>query len=166
VCGTHPTVTALIDYEQFCGVSPAQQTAAEPVGGSATEISVTELKARMDRGEDVFVLDVREPHEYEINRIPGSTLIPLGDLPQRFTELDANREIICQCKSGSAQRARGRVPARHGFKNGEEPQGRRARLGRPGRSELSRNTETGCHRVTGDSQVQRVVKADFIRRPC
>ena len=70
VCGTHPTVTELIDYEQFCGVSPAQQAAAEPAGGSATEITVTELKARMDRGEDVFVLDVREPHEYESTASP------------------------------------------------------------------------------------------------
>ena len=117
VCGTHPTVTALIDYEQFCGVSPAQQTAAEPVGGSATEISVTELKARMDRGEDVFVLDVREPHEYEINRIPGSTLIPLGDLAERVAELDANREIITQCKSGMRSARAASFLREHGFKN-------------------------------------------------
>jgi sulfur-carrier protein adenylyltransferase/sulfurtransferase len=117
VCGTHPTVTALIDYEQFCGVSPAQQTAAEPAGGSATEISVTDLKARMDRGEDVFVLDVREPHEYEINRIPGSTLIPLGDLAERFGELDANREIIAQCKSGMRSARAASFRREHGFKN-------------------------------------------------
>ena len=63
---------------------------------SSQEITVLELKARRDRGEDPFVLDVREPHEYEINRIPGSTLIPLGELPERFTELDATREIVCQ----------------------------------------------------------------------
>jgi sulfur-carrier protein adenylyltransferase/sulfurtransferase len=117
VCGTHPTVKALIDYDQFCGMAPAQQAAVEPAGGSATEISVTELKARMDRGEDVFVLDVREPNEYEINRIPGSTLIPLGDLAERFTELDANREIIAQCKSGMRSARAASFLREHGFKN-------------------------------------------------
>jgi adenylyltransferase/sulfurtransferase len=117
VCGTNPTVKELIDYEQFCGVSPAQQAAAEPQGGSATEISVADLKARMDSGEDVFVLDVREPHEYEINRIPGSTLIPLGDIPERFTELDANREIIAHCKSGMRSARAANFLREHGFKN-------------------------------------------------
>jgi adenylyltransferase/sulfurtransferase len=117
VCGTHPTVKELIDYEQFCGVAPAQVAAAEPAGGSATEITVKELKARKDRGEDVFVLDVREPHEYEINRIPGSTLIPLGDLGERFVELDANREIVTQCKSGMRSARAAAFLREHGFKN-------------------------------------------------
>ena len=117
VCGTHPTVTELIDYEQFCGVAPAQVAAAEPAGGTATEITVKELKARKDRGEDVFVLDVREPHEYEINRIPGSTLIPLGDLGERFVELDANREIVTQCKSGMRSARAAAFLREHGFKN-------------------------------------------------
>jgi adenylyltransferase/sulfurtransferase len=120
VCGTHPTVTKLIDYEQFCGVAPAAAAPEDSVLGDAEnnqEITVLELKARRDRGEDPFVLDVREPHEYDINRIPGSTLIPLGDLSQRFTELDANREIVCQCKSGMRS-ARAAVFLReHGFKN-------------------------------------------------
>ena len=89
----------------------------------------------MDRGEDVFVLDVREPHEYEINRIPGSTLIPLGDLAERFTELDANREIVAQCKSGMRSARAAAFLRDHGFKNVEEPQGRHPGLGRPGRSE-------------------------------
>ena len=96
---------------------PAQQSDAAAAGGSATEISVTELKARMDKGEDVFVLDVREPHEYEINRIPGSTLIPLGDLAERFTELDANREIVTQCKSGMRSARAASFLREHGFKN-------------------------------------------------
>ena len=117
VCGANPTVTELIDYEQFCGVSPAQQAAASPSGPANAEITVTELKARMDKGEDVFVLDVREPHEYEINRIPGSTLIPLGDLPDRFTELDANREIVAQCKSGMRSARAANFLREHGFKN-------------------------------------------------
>ena len=118
VCGDNPTVTELIDYEQFCGVAPAQQQqAAEPSGGDATEITVTELKARMDRGEDVFVLDVREPHEYEINRIPGSTLIPLGDLAERYGELDPNREIVSQCKSGVRSARAAAFLRERGFSN-------------------------------------------------
>ena len=115
VCGVNPTVTELIDYEQFCGIVP--QAAAEAAGGGLPEITVLDLKARMDRGEDVFVLDVREPHEYEINRLPGSTLLPLGDLPERFTELDANREIVCQCKSGVRSARAANFLRDHGFKN-------------------------------------------------
>jgi len=113
VCGENPTVKELIDYEQFCGVGRH----AQPEGAQTDEITVTELKARMDRGDDVFVLDVREPHEYEINRIPGSTLIPLGELPERFTELDANREIITQCKSGARSARAANFLREHGFKN-------------------------------------------------
>jgi molybdopterin/thiamine biosynthesis adenylyltransferase/rhodanese-related sulfurtransferase/molybdopterin converting factor small subunit len=97
VCGTHPTVTALIDYDQFCGITPA---AAPVPTSSATDISPLELKARMDAGTTPFILDVREPTEYQINRIPGSVLIPLGDLPKRFGELDPTAEIVTQCKSG------------------------------------------------------------------
>jgi adenylyltransferase/sulfurtransferase len=100
VCGTHPTVTKLIDYEQFCGVKPA--TAAAPEGGidKEREITSADLKAMMDRGEQPFVLDVREPQEYQINRIPGSVLIPLGEIAQRYGELPKDVEIIAQCKSG------------------------------------------------------------------
>jgi molybdopterin/thiamine biosynthesis adenylyltransferase/rhodanese-related sulfurtransferase/molybdopterin converting factor small subunit len=98
VCGTHPTVTQLIDYEQFCGVRPA---APEPVTvNNATEITSVELKRRLDRGDKLRVVDVREPNEYQINRIPGSVLIPLGDVPKRYNELDPDEEIVTQCKSG------------------------------------------------------------------
>jgi len=116
VCGTHPTVKELIDYEQFCGVAPAE---AEPVkaGPDSIETTVLELKARMDRGDNVLVLDVREPHEYEINRIAGSTLIPLGDLPGRFTELDPSREIVVQCKSGVRSMRATHFLRDHGFKH-------------------------------------------------
>jgi adenylyltransferase/sulfurtransferase len=97
VCGTHPTVKALIDYDQFCGVGPATDAS-----GASTEAEITpkQLKARLDRGEPLLVLDVREPQEYQINRIEGSTLIPLGELPQRYQELDPSMEIIAQCKMG------------------------------------------------------------------
>jgi sulfur-carrier protein adenylyltransferase/sulfurtransferase len=100
VCGTHPTVTELIDYEQFCGVAPASSEPMQPADDSR-EISAVELKARLDRSDRLVVLDVREPQEYQINRIDGSVLIPLGELGQRYTELDPSVEIVAQCKVGA-----------------------------------------------------------------
>ena len=99
VCGTHPTVTKLIDYQQFCGIRPEPQMEAARTMND-WEISPVELKRRLDAGEDLFILDVREPNEYQINRIAGSTLIPLGELPRRYQELPRDREIIAQCKMG------------------------------------------------------------------
>jgi len=100
VCGTHPTVTKLIDYDQFCGiVQPAQDHSAGATV-SATEITPVELKKKLDAGETPFILDVREPNEYQINKIPGSTLIPLGELPRRYQELPKDRQIVTQCKMG------------------------------------------------------------------
>ena len=101
VCGTHPTVTKLIDYEQFCGVAPHQRRsrAAGDEQRDARSRRV-ELKQRLDRGDELSIVDVREPNEYQINRIPGSVLIPLGDLPRRYAELDPNDEIVVQCKIG------------------------------------------------------------------
>ncbi len=95
VCGTNPTVKELIDYNQFCGIrgEEAPSTAKIP------EIQVEELKRRLDAGDDIYVLDVREPHEYQICNI-GGHLIPLGDLPKRVHELDSSREIVVHCKSG------------------------------------------------------------------
>jgi adenylyltransferase/sulfurtransferase len=98
VCGTHPTVTKLIDYQQFCGIRPEPQMEARAMND--WEITPVELKRRLDAGEDLFILDVREPNEYQINRIAGSTLIPLGELPRRHQELPRDREIIAQCKVG------------------------------------------------------------------
>jgi len=98
VCGTHPSVTKLIDYEQFCGITPA---APEPVTlNHATELTSVELKQRLDRGEKLTIVDVREPNELQINRIPGSVHIPLGDIPKRYNELDPDAELVMQCKSG------------------------------------------------------------------
>jgi adenylyltransferase/sulfurtransferase len=98
VCGTHPTVTKLIDYEQFCGITPA---APEPAAvNHATEITSVELKQRLDRGDRPRIVDVREPNEYQINRIPGSELIPLGDVPKRYGELNPDEEIVVHCKMG------------------------------------------------------------------
>ena len=100
VCGTHPTVTKLIDYEQFCGVAPHQVTDAAKPATAVDALTSRELKAELDRGEVLTIIDVREPQEYQINRIPGSVLIPLGDLPKRYVELDPNANLVMQCKSG------------------------------------------------------------------
>ena len=104
VCGTNPTVTKLIDYQEFCGMRPnVEQDAADAAaaaGKSATDISALELKARLDRGDKLVIVDVREPHEYQINRIPGSVLIPLGEIPRRYAELDQDAELVMQCKMG------------------------------------------------------------------
>ncbi len=94
VCGVHPTVTKLIDYEAFCGI------AAEPAYDGA-EISPQELQAEWLRNPDLVVIDVREPHEHEIARIDGAVLIPLGELPERLGELDGHREIVTHCHHGA-----------------------------------------------------------------
>ena len=100
VCGTHPTVTELIDYDQFCGIVQPGQDHSAGATVSATEITPVELKKKLDAGETPFILDVREPNEYQINRIPGSTLIPLGELPRRYQELPKDRQIVAHCKMG------------------------------------------------------------------
>jgi molybdopterin/thiamine biosynthesis adenylyltransferase/rhodanese-related sulfurtransferase len=94
-CGRHGTITKLIDYDEFCGIRGEEK----PVAGGISEIQVEELKRRLDAKEDVFVLDVREPHEYQICNI-GGHLIPLGDLAKRVNELDSSREIVAHCRSG------------------------------------------------------------------
>jgi len=95
VCGPNPTVTKLIDYEQFCGIRGQEEAA--PV--AMTDMTVEEYKQRKDRGDDIFLLDVREPHEYAICSL-GGYLIPLNDLPKRVNELDSSREIVVHCKMG------------------------------------------------------------------
>ena len=96
VCGESPTVTELIDYDQFCGVVPASAGDGEDAGDATVE----QLKRRLDQQDGLFLLDVREPQEFQICRIPGSTLIPLGDLPQRLAELEGRNDMIVHCKSG------------------------------------------------------------------
>ncbi len=96
VCGAHPTVTKLIDYYEFCGIR-GEETQAPAV--QVPEIEPRALKQRLDSGDDVFILDVREPHEFQICNLNGY-LIPLGDLPKRAHELDSAREIVAHCRSG------------------------------------------------------------------
>ncbi|HKV29305.1 MAG TPA: molybdopterin-synthase adenylyltransferase MoeB [Candidatus Acidoferrales bacterium] len=96
VCGEQPTVTKLIDYAEFCGIRGEEapvQVATVP------EITPKQLKERLDRGDDPYILDVREPHEYQICNLHGH-LIPLGELPKRVSELDSSREIVAHCRSG------------------------------------------------------------------
>jgi adenylyltransferase/sulfurtransferase len=99
VCGSHPTVTQLIDYQQFCGIVPATKEEIAVKNG-IPQITVAELKRRIDAGEDLFILDVREPFEYQIANI-GGKLIPQNEVPQRLSEIDRDREIVVQCKSGA-----------------------------------------------------------------
>ena len=95
VCGDHPTIHELIDYEAFCGIG------AEP-SYAGPEISAEELRREMDgKGSDLVVIDVREPHEWEIAHIEGARLIPLGQLPERLGELDGHAEIVTHCHHGA-----------------------------------------------------------------
>jgi molybdopterin/thiamine biosynthesis adenylyltransferase/rhodanese-related sulfurtransferase/molybdopterin converting factor small subunit len=118
VCGDHPTVRELIDYEQFCGV--ARPTAAAPAPAALPaelETTVEELKAMRESGRPVYLLDVREPQEFQICRIPDSTLIPLGQLPARLGEVPAQggAEIVVHCKSGVRSAKAVRLLREHGI---------------------------------------------------
>lgn len=98
VCGENPTIKELIDYEAFCGIgTQAERIVLEP----EYEISVRELNTRILGKDGPFILDVREPHEFEICRIPNSKLIPLGELATRVHELDRSWDIVAMCRSGA-----------------------------------------------------------------
>ena len=97
ICGTHPTQTRLIDYEQFCGLRGEEHV---PDAAGIPEITAREVKKLMDAKEPFVLIDVREPHEYQICRIPGSKLIPLGEIPKRMNELNSADEIVVHCKVG------------------------------------------------------------------
>jgi rhodanese-related sulfurtransferase len=111
VCGENPTVTELIDYQEFCGIpQAAQEESVVP------EISVNELKQKLDNDEDINVLDVREPHEYEVANI-GVKLIPLGELPQRLAELDQDEYFVVHCKTGGRSAKAVKLLQEAGFRN-------------------------------------------------
>ncbi len=96
VCGDNPSITELIDYEHFCNATEGAETSE----ATTPEISVSELEAKMKSGAPFVLLDVREPHEYEIARIEAARLIPLGELPARLDELERGAEVIVHCHSG------------------------------------------------------------------
>jgi adenylyltransferase/sulfurtransferase len=112
VCGPNPTVTKLIDYNEFCGIRGEEKA----VEITTSDIQVEELKRRLDAGDNIYVLDVREPHEYQICNI-GGHLIPLNDLPNRLSELDKNSEIVAHCKMGGRSAKAVDLLRKSGFKN-------------------------------------------------
>jgi adenylyltransferase/sulfurtransferase len=120
VCGENPTIKELIDYEEFCGLRPAPSQAAATDRAEETrqmeEITATELKQRLDRGDDVQIIDVREPNEYDIARIPGSKLIPLGQVVNRQDEINEERETVVHCKGGVRSAKAIEALTRSGFK--------------------------------------------------
>jgi len=111
VCGENPTVTELIDYQEFCGIPQANAPADE-----VPEITVRELKEKLGNGEGVSVLDVREPHEYEVANI-GARLIPLGELPERLVEIDRDETIAVHCKTGGRSARAVKLMQDAGFQN-------------------------------------------------
>lgn len=118
LCGDHPTITKLIDYEQFCGVAPS--AAASPAAKLPPEFETTveAFQARLDAGDRVWILDVREPGEFEICRIPGSTLIPIGELPARLAEIPQGADapdIVVHCKMGGRSAKAVALLREHGF---------------------------------------------------
>jgi adenylyltransferase/sulfurtransferase len=115
VCGAHPTVTQLIDYQQFCGIAPETQQEQEVKNG-IPQIGAKELKQRLDAGEDLFILDVRAPFEYRIANI-GGKLIPMSEVPRRLAEIDRNREIVVQCKLGISSQRVAEFLAQQGYAN-------------------------------------------------
>jgi molybdopterin/thiamine biosynthesis adenylyltransferase/rhodanese-related sulfurtransferase/molybdopterin converting factor small subunit len=112
-CGEHPTVTKLIDYQEFCGVRPMS---TQPVMTDGV-IDPVEVKKKLDRGDDFILVDVREPHEYQIARIAGAKLIPLGELPKRLNELDKGAEIVAHCKMGGRSQQAVDLLKQSGFRN-------------------------------------------------
>jgi adenylyltransferase/sulfurtransferase len=113
VCGDHPTVTKLIDYQEFCGIRPMSTQPAVNEG----VIDPVEVKQKLDRGDDFVLIDVREPHEYQIASIPGAKLIPLGELPKRLNELDKNADIVAHCKVGGRSQQAVDLMKQNGFKS-------------------------------------------------
>ena len=100
ICGQHPTVTTLIDYEQFCGM-PAHDQGALQTTSSVPELTVQELKAMLDANRPLRIIDVREPHEWQIVRLEQAKLIPLGDLQAHLSELDSTADHVVLCRSGA-----------------------------------------------------------------
>ena len=121
ICGDHPTIHELIDYDQFCGIPQADAEAAKEL--EVPTITATELKTKIDRKDKFVLVDVREPFEYDISRIPGSKLIPLGELPARLSELDSADDIVLHCKVGGRSAKALRILQEAGFRKLNNLQG-------------------------------------------
>jgi len=117
VCGTHPTITKLIDYHQFCGVPQPSAAPVQEAKLNEGEIDVIELKEKMDRGDNFVLIDVREPHEYRICSIPGAQLIPLGEFPKHVGEFDPEADIVIHCRSGMRSAKACGILRQNGFKH-------------------------------------------------
>jgi molybdopterin/thiamine biosynthesis adenylyltransferase/rhodanese-related sulfurtransferase len=117
VCGDHPTIHELIDYERFCGYAPAEAVTENRMNDEVPEITPTELKARLDRGDRLTIIDVREPFEWEIGNLEpqGARLIPLKQVPQRLGEISPDEEIVLQCRSGARSAQALGFLRRHGY---------------------------------------------------
>jgi adenylyltransferase/sulfurtransferase len=113
LCGEHPTITELIDYEQFCGMGRGNEEAFEAAGA---EIDAITLKEWQDAKKKFVLIDVREPQEFEIAAIPGAKLIPLSQIAARVSELDTADEIVLQCHHGSRSARAQAALAKFGFK--------------------------------------------------
>ncbi|HEX8692371.1 MAG TPA: molybdopterin-synthase adenylyltransferase MoeB [Longimicrobium sp.] len=104
-CGESPTIRELIDYERFCGVAPAEDQGERKTveGDEVPEMTAAELKERLDRGESIAIIDVREPFEWDIANLGGygARLIPMRELPRRLGEIDPGETVVMQCRSGT-----------------------------------------------------------------
>ncbi len=116
VCGEHPTIRELIDYDLFCGV-PTATTQENSMANEVPEITVSELNQRLGRGDRLAIIDVREPHEWEIGNLgpQGARLIPLGELPERMDEIDPDEEIVLHCRSGGRSAQALELLRAHGY---------------------------------------------------
>ncbi len=114
ICGPNRTIHELIDYQEFCGIRGAE-SAPQAADDTMQTVTPSELKQELDSGKDVFILDVREPHEYEICCLEGATLIPLGQVPARIEELNREHDIVVMCRSGARSGKAAQYLAQKGF---------------------------------------------------
>lgn len=116
VCGDHPTIKELIDYDAFCGLTRGEEAKTNGAHMGIPEISAKELKQKMDRKDKFTLIDVREPSEFQINKIPGAKLIPLGTVAERVSELDSADEIVVHCHFGGRSAKAVELLQKIGFK--------------------------------------------------
>ena len=166
VCGDNPTVKELIDYQHFCGIVPESKEESAVKNG-IPQLSVKELKHRIDGGEDVFILDVREPYEYQIAQI-GGKLIPQNDVPQRLAEIPRDREIVVQCRSGARSQAYRRIPEAVGVHTGRKSRRWHSCVERRSRPEGAEvlSDQQRCSPLNAKPPLRRPIEPSPPVRPC